>query len=227
MANNEITPGLCQCGCGQLTRISSGGSTRGQPCRFVYGHNRRGVRHTQESRDAMSKSHTGLVQSESHKAASRVSRFTSEKAIASWQTLAAASSANRGKTLPESHRAAIARGKLGVLGTPHQREMKRGENNPLWKGGVPDSGCGSLGKNWAEAVKTRDNYTCQKCGRHGEDRSTHAHHIVPFDDDPSLRFVISNGLTLCARCHKRHHMARARQSNAENQLRLNLVAHQD
>lgn len=38
-------PGLCQCGCGEKTRLAprtttSRGNVKGQPQRFVYGHNR-------------------------------------------------------------------------------------------------------------------------------------------------------------------------------------------
>jgi predicted restriction endonuclease len=57
-------------------------------------------------------------------------------------------------------------------------------------------------REWASAVKKRDNYTCRKCGRDnlaGQD--CHAHHIKPWDKFPELRFDIDNGLTLCAACH--------------------------
>jgi len=135
----------------------------------------------------------------------RQAQLTSPKAIASWQKLAAQGRLNKGRKLPEAWCAAIARGKLGVLGTAHQREMKRGANNPLWKDGRPDSQSGSLAKNWSEAVKVRDNYTCQECGHQGARRAMHAHHIVPFKENRDLRFVVSNGLTLCAGCHNRKH----------------------
>ncbi len=50
--------------------------------------------------------------------------------------------------------------------------------------------------NLAKEIRTRDNYTCQKCGLHG----WHVHHIIPKgmggSDDPS------NLETLCEECHR-------------------------
>lgn len=59
-------------------------------------------------------------------------------------------------------------------------------------------------KRWRFDVFARDRFTCQKCG---DDRggNLHAHHIKPFADFPELRFVVSNGLTVCEGCHKKIH----------------------
>lgn len=54
----------------------------------------------------------------------------------------------------------------------------------------------------AEAVKKRDNYTCQGCG--DEDANElHAHHIVPLGAGGSN--ARSNLITLCDACHGRVH----------------------
>lgn len=56
-------------------------------------------------------------------------------------------------------------------------------------------------KIWADAVKARDG-KCVCCGR-AED--LHAHHIKPKASSPELKLDVSNGKTLCYRCHKAEH----------------------
>ena len=56
---------------------------------------------------------------------------------------------------------------------------------------------------WRNRVFTRDNWTCQMCGRRGI--KLNAHHIKPFAKYKKLRLVVSNGITLCERCHKKVH----------------------
>ncbi len=54
---------------------------------------------------------------------------------------------------------------------------------------------------WRQAVFARDEYTCAMCGRRGG--SLHAHHIKLFSRFPDLRYVVSNGITLCGTpCHR-------------------------
>jgi hypothetical protein len=54
---------------------------------------------------------------------------------------------------------------------------------------------------WSAAVKLRDG-CCVQCGRLED---LHAHHIKPKASYPELRFDVSNGKTLCYRCHKLEH----------------------
>lgn len=56
---------------------------------------------------------------------------------------------------------------------------------------------------WAKAVKQRDNYTCQICGREGG--WLNSHHLNSWDLFTEQRFYESNGVTLCNKCHTCFH----------------------
>lgn len=86
---------------------------------------------------------------------------------------------------------------------PKISKSKKGQLNPNWKGGISP-----INKRirrstkffqWRKTVFTRDNYTCQKCGQKGGE--LHPDHIKQFAYFPKLRFELSNGTTLCKRCH--------------------------
>lgn len=77
-----------------------------------------------------------------------------------------------------------------------------GEKAPNWRGGTSrpyKDGYYSIEyKNWRKAVFERDGYTCQGCG---DQNYITAHHIKGFAKHPELRYDVSNGLTLCEKCH--------------------------
>lgn len=107
------------------------------------------------------------------------------------------------------------------LGRKHTEESKRkmsliarkqkrttlfqpGEKHPRWKGGITETNhkirTSLEYKNWRRAVFERDKFTCQFCGQVGG--QLNADHIKPFSTHPKLRFVLSNGRTLCNPCHR-------------------------
>jgi hypothetical protein len=78
-----------------------------------------------------------------------------------------------------------------------------GKDNPQWKDGVTPVNKLLRGssefKKWREEVFEYDDYTCWICELTGR---LHPHHLKSFSNYPALRFVKSNGLTLCEFCHK-------------------------
>lgn len=57
---------------------------------------------------------------------------------------------------------------------------------------------------WSTDIKKRDNYTCQDCGSKNK-KYLQAHHIKSWSEFPHLRYELSNGITLCTKCHAKHH----------------------
>ncbi len=54
---------------------------------------------------------------------------------------------------------------------------------------------------WSKLVRERDDNSCIHCGNN--DSRLHAHHVVAMRDcvNSSLEFDVSNGITLCTKCH--------------------------
>ncbi|MCK9355127.1 MAG: HNH endonuclease [Gallionella sp.] len=80
-----------------------------------------------------------------------------------------------------------------------------GDKNHNWKGGITH-----INKKiresfdyeeWRTKVFQRDDYTCQHCGQIGG--YLQADHIKPFAFFLELRFDVSNGRTLCLKCHRK------------------------
>ena len=57
---------------------------------------------------------------------------------------------------------------------------------------------------WRRAIFIQDHFRCQKCGQKGGE--IHAHHIKSFKHWPKERFSLSNGVTLCKKCHVEFHV---------------------
>lgn len=112
-----------------------------------------------------------------------------------------------GNSHDEYHRLAASKARRGKLGSN-------------WQGGKTAKNkiirISSEFKMWRESVYARDNWTCQKCKRRGG--NLHPHHIMNFSEHESMRFMLSNGITLCQECHNIFHREYGYKSNDNDQL---------
>jgi len=100
------------------------------------------------------------------------------------------------------------------------RKTNRGENHPSWKPDLdPEKRKLHINRStdqykaWELLVKTRDNYTCKKCGKHDEHIA--AHHIFDKVSYPDLIYNLDNGICLCSSCHRKFHSVYTREINSE------------
>jgi len=96
-----------------------------------------------------------------------------------------------------------------MVGKNNPMYGKRGKDNPGYKNGKYTADkkrfwSTSEYQQWRKAVYERDNYTCQNCGDN-KGGNLNAHHIKSWADFPELRYKISNGITLCDKCHQFAH----------------------
>lgn len=80
-----------------------------------------------------------------------------------------------------------------------------GESHPNYREEARRKNRGGSHHKWVNAVISRDGAKCVRCGVSGVE--LHAHHIKSYRDHPELRFEVSNGMTVCYRCHWAIHSA--------------------
>ncbi len=97
--------------------------------------------------------------------------------------------------------------KIGKANRGHSlsANTRAAEQHWNWKGGVSAVNNrirqSSEYKTWRDAVFRRDGWKCIWCRKGGY---VEADHIEPFASCPERRFDVTNGRTLCRRCHKQH-----------------------
>jgi len=95
------------------------------------------------------------------------------------------------------------------------RCSKIGPLNPHWNENATGRVRG-WSRIWRRDVFSRDDYTCQSCGQRGG--RLHPHHKDGFHWAVGRRADVSNGVTLCVRCHTAFHRAYGRRNNTEAQF---------
>lgn len=177
-----------------------------------------GFKYSEESRKRMSIAQMGRKHSEETKQKIRNRVFSMETRrnmseaakgrIVSLETRLKIGKAHTGmKRSAETKRKVAEAQKYISLETRMKKRLAQlGSKGSNWKGGV--SAINERIRNsfeyklWRDSVLKRDNYMCTIGGKaHG--RKLHADHIKPFSLFPDLRFVLSNGRTLCVDCHKK------------------------
>lgn len=110
-------------------------------------------------------------------------------------------------------------------------KARKGAGNSNWKGGVTTESHKIRNSEryiaWRKKVFKRDNYTCQFCGQRGG--CLNADHIKPFSTYPYLRFVLSNGRTLCKQCHKKTdtYLGKVKKTQAKANQKAGFLPFQD
>lgn len=121
-----------------------------------------------------------------------------------------------GTKFSDEHKIKISKRIKGIKRSFETREKLSRYRGPLasgWKGGGKRD-WSFKHKFWKDSVFERDNYTCQKCGIKRSDKckecghqsiQINAHHIKTYVSFPELRYEVSNGQTLCYKCHRKEH----------------------
>ena len=81
---------------------------------------------------------------------------------------------------------------------------------------------GTMYITWRNSVFQKDNYTCMECGaRSGNGVAVYleAHHIKSWKNFKDLRYEVSNGLTLCKKCHLLHNKIQRKIENCGANIR--------
>lgn len=171
---------MCACGCGELTHLQYEKRKR----KFIRGHNRRGVFHSEETKKKISMSQLGIL---NHNYGMKHSQEFKEMM----------SLIHTGKSLSET-----AKKKLSI------RWMR--EKNPNWKGGISRE---PYSLDWKlklkESIKKRDGRKCQNPNCEGKDTFLVVHHkdMNKKNCDPN------NLITYCNICHTNLHWEEKRRKN--------------
>lgn len=181
--------GLCECGCGQPAPIApfsnkKRGWVKGQPLRFVHGHNRvpNRYRFTVHDHAAGGRGKKGYRYSEEHK-----NNIRQSKAARGFR---GPTFGKKQSEMTKLRRRAIAIANNHGSYLPH----KTGPESANWRGGSEQY--------QKRMALERDDYTCQRCGLRDEEIVC-VDHIKPKAIHPELALALDNMQTLCPNCHAR------------------------
>ena len=73
-------------------------------------------------------------------------------------------------------------------------------------------------KNWVRQVFDRDSFTCDICNQVGGELN--AHHLDGWNWCKEKRFLLSNGVTLCKKCHLNFHRVYGNGDNTRQQYEV-------
>ncbi len=112
---------------------------------------------------------------------------------------------------PEEMRARAVKAALHMCKVRKRNYMtgRTGDKHHLWNGGKTKAERIKFRKTeehyaWVRAVYERDEYTCQVCG-YDKGGTLNAHHLNSYADHKECRHDISNGVTMCKKCHMDYH----------------------
>ena len=96
-----------------------------------------------------------------------------------------------------------------MSGENHPLYGKFGKNHPKWNPNITNEERLNNRKypeyhEWRNEVYKRDNFTCQVCND-SQGGNLNAHHLEGYVNNKDLRTTLSNGITLCEKCHKDFH----------------------
>lgn len=84
---------------------------------------------------------------------------------------------------------------------------RRGSAHPRWNDALTDEDRRHNREpefqQWSRQILERDGFRCVACGATGA--GLNAHHLRSYKLHPDLRYELSNGITVCAPCHRAYH----------------------
>lgn len=184
-----------------------------------------GYRHSQKTRERMSRVKKGKKLTEEHKMKLREALEGVDRKNVSLETRKKLSQSKLGKKLTEEHKRRIGEAHKGNKCSEEIRvklsKALKGKNGSNWQGGKTEESKiirqSVEYRLWRESVFARDNWTCQKCGDN-RGGNLNAHHIKNFAQFIELRTSIENGITLCEDCHIKFHKKYGHKNNTKEQL---------
>ncbi len=174
----------------------------------------KGYKPTEEHRRRLSESHKGQLawnknlkgyNADFPRSEEWKQRISEGKKNSAKSTLASKANAkkmgnnNKGKSLTDEHKRKVSETNIRIGKKP---PILRGENNPNWKGGIFEPYTADWTETLKQAIRERDDYTCQLCGVHqnelsGKVKKMDSHHIDYNKDNCNTDNLVS----LCRPCH--------------------------